>query len=770
MLQRISHHTFYLLLTFWLLGLPLVMQSQSYDPNRWNDLYNYTNVKKIALSNSDVYATVATGAFSYNKLNGEKEKRSTVNGLSGEVNSAILYAQDAGTLFIGYENGLMELIRSDGSVRKVVDILLSDVSATKKINSFYSHNNKLYLSLQFGIVVYDMIDEEFINTYYIGANSSLVDVSSVTILGDYIYASSDNGVYIANLNSNLNDSDNWNLNFSGAFDNLIVFNGDVLVSTGNEVQKIVGQSTLELAITVSENIIDLATDQVSLIVGALDTAEVYDVNYSLDHLVDPAEVDITSVAIDGSSIYLGTDGKGVLLTQFNDVTSFEEISIPGPERNELFALAADKGHLWVVYGGYTSGFNFSGIKMGPSHYDGNSWVHLPYDTGFDPRDLSDVAIDPSDVNRVYLSSYYKGVLVVENNESVRMINHANNNLGYWQHSSSFSLITTSQFDREGNLWVANSWGKDTKILNKLENEMMVAEFDFSSVVDRGEQYSSIYDMAIGADNKVWLGTYREGLLVTDGATTPTVKRLTLNQDNLPSNTVKAVAADHNNRIWIGTNHGLVVFDDAENVFTNNYQKPEPVIIVVDGVASELLGDATINDIYVDGANNKWFATGLGGVIQTNATGQKILASFTTENSPLPTNDVLKVEMDESTGIIYFLTTKGILSYNTGITPYGEQLSEVYGYPNPSLKQHNTVSLVGKDGSNLPEGTNVKILDVAGNLVFESNTIESQSSFGGKIIWDKTNLAGQKVASGVYIVLMYNEEGEQTASTKIAIIN
>ena len=239
---------------------------------------------------------------------------------------------------------------------------------------------------------------------------------------------------------------------------------------------------------------------------------------------------------------------------------------------------------------------------------------------------------------------------------------------------------------------------------------------------------------------------------------------------MPSNVVYAVAADLNNRIWIGTNLGLVVFDDVENVFTGNYQRPEPVIIVVDGVASELLGSATINDIYVDGANNKWFATSSGGVVQTNASGQKILASFTTENSPLPSNDILKIEMDESTGRIYFLTSRGIISYDTEIAPYGERLSEVYGFPNPSLKQDNTVSLVGKDGVNLPEGTNIKIVDVAGNLVFESNTVESQSSFGGKIVWDKTNLAGVKVASGVYIVLMYNEDGEQTASTKIAIIN
>ena len=41
--------------------------------------------------------------------------------------------------------------------------------------------------------------------------------------------------------------------------------------------------------------------------------------------------------------------------------------------------------------------------------------------------------------------------------------------------------------------------------------------------------------------------------------------------------------------------------------------------------------------------------------------------------------------------------------------------------------------------------------------------------GGKVIWDKTNLRGRKVASGVYIVLLTSPDKSETASTKIAIV-
>ncbi|MGB0892692.1 MAG: hypothetical protein ACPGUU_10090, partial [Flavobacteriaceae bacterium] len=59
---------------------------------------------------------------------------------------------------------------------------------------------------------------------------------------------------------------------------------------------------------------------------------------------------------------------------------------------------------------------------------------------------------------------------------------------------------------------------------------------------------------------------------------------------------------------------------------------------------------------------------------------------------------------------------------------------------------------------------------AGNLVYETNVVEGQELQGGKVVWNKTNLAGKKVASGIYIVLLSNDDATETTSTKIAIIN
>ena len=160
----------------------------------------------------------------------------------------------------------------------------------------------------------------------------------------------------------------------------------------------------------------------------------------------------------------------------------------------------------------------------------------------------------------------------------------------------------------------------------------------------------------------------------------------------------------------------------------------------------------------------------GGAVYTNPNGQRTIATFSSENSPLPSDRIVKISVDKETGKVYFATDKGVVAYNSNVAPFGESLGEVYAYPNPVRKFHNTVSISGRNETNLPKGTNVKILDVAGNLVFETNVIEGQQLQGGKVVWNKTNLAGNKVASGIYIVLLANEDASETSTTKIAIIN
>ena len=751
---------------FGLLFFSLGLRAQIDYSAEWEDFYSYTNAKGMVKNGSILYAIVDNAAFSFDEETNEMEKFSSVTGLSGEITSAVHYSAATSSFVIGYESGLFEIVASNGSINRVVDIVLSDVSSQKKINSMYENEGNLYLSTAFGIVVYDLEQKEFVDTFFVGANSSLVDIKSIFIFDGTLYAASAKGIYSAPLSEGLNDSNNWTHFSSEPYNNLRLFNGDLLVSTDSRIFRVVNPSTLELKLTMSSEIVDLHSDSTRLIVGTSSKTEVFDSNYSLLQSLSTAS---NAVHIDNDKLYLCTSNKGVLTSQLSSPSSFTEIHPEGPLNNEPFSISVLNKDLWIVYGGITPWYTFLAKKMGSTHYNGTTWTQIPYNSAFPARDITHASIDPNHPNRAYLSSYLSGILVVEDDQPVQLLNGSNSGLTPWRYDVNSFLIARTLFDEEGDLWVANSWAKDSKHLNKMEDNATVMEVGFSSNV--GEELTGINDISKDKYNNVYMGTRLGVLLFNEENNTTAIINTETSKGKLPDTNVYAVETDKNQRVWIGTEQGgLVVFDDMENVYSGNFQETTRHIIVDDGIQKELLGSARINDIYIDGADNKWFATHSGGVVHTDSNAQKTLHLFNKDNSPLPSNEIAEIQMDESTGKVFFLTSRGIVAYKSNIASHGSELSEVYGYPNPALRQHKDVAIVGKDGKNLPFGTNVKILDVAGNLVFESNTVQEQSPYGGKIVWDKTNLAGAQVASGVYIVLLFNEANVQTSSTKIAIIN
>jgi hypothetical protein len=61
-------------------------------------------------------------------------------------------------------------------------------------------------------------------------------------------------------------------------------------------------------------------------------------------------------------------------------------------------------------------------------------------------------------------------------------------------------------------------------------------------------------------------------------------------------------------------------------------------------------------------------------------------------------------------------------------------------------------------------TQVKITDIAGNIVTE------MISEGGQAIWNGKTIDGQRVKTGVYLVFLSNTYTEETQITKILFIN
>jgi ligand-binding sensor domain-containing protein len=762
--------------------IPLFTFSQTDFSTKWEDFYSYNNVKDFVTTGDVMYALSDNAIFTYNLNTKETEKLSSVNGFSGETTSAIHFNISNQRLVIGYETGLIEVLKEDNTIHISADIVNFNQSGEKRINHISEHNNKLYISTPFAIVVYDISKLEFGDTYFIGAASSSVKINETLIINNQIYAATENGIYKASLsNPNLIDFNNWELIFNGNFSSITRFNGAIYVSSDTAMYKVNG-TNLTLEKTLSARIKSLKSSNQFLTAATETAAYVYNltlvevfksfttVNYNYR---------LNSAIIVNNVLYLNTKEYGILQTLITN-QNFTEIHPNGPLSNAVFSIASLNKNIWFVYGGYTSAYVPTGNLKGFSHYNGTTWLNTPFTADFPVLDLVNVTIDPSHDNRVFISSFSQtssgnylsggGLLEVVDDQITSFYTSQNSPLEDFFPTNPTSITTRvngTVFDNQGNLWVTDALGVNK--LKKLSPSGSWQSFDLRSLQTNSAQEVNI--VQIDKTNNLWIGTRRNGVYVYNEngdrkralTTEPT-------KGSLPHANVRTIAIDNTNRIWLGTQTGLVTFNNANGLFDATIYDTEPVIILDDGIPKKLLGDQTINTIAVDGADNKWFGTDSGGVLYTNPNGQNTLASFNKDNSPLPSNKILKISVDKSTGKVFFATDKGVVAYKSNVASFGEELDEVYAYPNPALKNHQTITIDGKNGKHLPKGTNVKILDVAGNLVYETNVVEGQQLQGGKVVWNKTNLAGKKVASGIYIVLLSNDDASETSSTKIAIIN
>jgi hypothetical protein len=769
---------------FLFLNYSLIFSQVDYSDS-WEDFYSYNNVKDFVKVDNILYALTDNAVFTFDETTSEIKKFSSIQGLSGETTSSIHYSAAFKRLVIGYQNGLIEVIDENGAITISSDIVNFSQSGIKSINHISEFGNTLYLATSFAIVEYDLEKLEFGDTFFIGNSSTSLEINKTLIFNDRIYAVTEDGILSANVTSNLLiDFNNWKQEFSGRnFSQISVFNNQIYVSEGSILFQF-NNSVLTEVKDYSDNILGLQSSSSNLTISlnknviSLDSG-----NNQVNVLNTSSDFDFTlnTAFIEDDTAYLATKEFGVLKSNLSIIDTYEEIHPEGPLSNEVFSIDVLNNNLWVVFGGYNSFYGSIFRKKGFSHFNGEKWINTQFDPDFPVTDLNHITIDSNFDNKVYISSLGTttninsvstgGLLVVENDEITTFFNHLNSTIQDVEPNNLNNVsirVTGTNFDSQGNLWVASiSFDEELK---KLSPSGQWSSYDLSSLKTVPEKLG-LSEIAISSNNTVWIGTRRNGVYAfNESGNRKRALIATPNLGNLPNTDVLSLAIDKGNSVWLGTKSGMVVFRNASGVFDADVLNAQPIIIEENGVGERLLGDQRINTIVIDGADNKWFGTDKGGVVYTNPSGQTTLANFSKQNSPLPSNRILKIRVDKSNGKVYFATDKGIVVYNSEVAEFGEYLGAVYAYPNPALKNHETITIDGRKGTHLPKGTNVKILDVAGNLVYETNVVEGQELQGGKVVWNKTNLAGKKVASGVYIVLLSNDDASETATAKLAIVN
>ena len=229
------------------------------------------------------------------------------------------------------------------------------------------------------------------------------------------------------------------------------------------------------------------------------------------------------------------------------------------------------------------------------------------------------------------------------------------------------------------------------------------------------------------------------------------------------NQLYSLVEDRDGQMWIGTDAGLFVLANPKKFFDGSVTFDQIKVPRNDGsgLADYLLSNVIIQTICVDGANRKWVGTKDNGLYLISADGLETIHHFTTENSPLPSNSIVSIAIEETSGKVFIGTSEGLVSYMSDATEPATTLDEnsLHAYPNPVREDYTgEISVTG-----FTQDCNVKIIDSAGTLIHET------TSTGGQITWNGCNVRGERVSAGVYYVLAYDAAGDKGAATKILVI-
>ncbi len=744
-----------------------IIHAQNFE-NSWVGYFSYVSIQDIKKGNDKLYVAAENAVFSYDLSTQEINTLSTINGLAGETITSIHYSINNNLLVIGYENGLIEIVRDgEENVLHIVDILEKPTIPPnkKRINHFNEYDNLLYIATEFGVSVYNLELLEFGDTYFIGNNGAQINISQTVVEEPYIYAAStEQGIKRADINNpNLVDFANWTTIANGGYKGIQKV-GDNLYAAGNNNIVYEVSNTLTQVGNINQNILDFQAAENLLTITTQNTINTYNENFqlvaSVSNAVSEFSLQLQSGLAFNNNQYLGTADNGLLIVPFNS-NQAQQILPDGPINNHPFTLDATPGQLWVAYGDISVSFNpFPLTKIGISNLKDDVWTNIPYQELFDANDLVRIRINPQNPDEVYMTSFQKGLLKIENQTPSILFNETNSPLEIPANNTGLGIrLFGLDFDRAGNLWTNQS--RINEGLIKVTPSGQFQRIDISSIID-AENNLALTDLATSKEGYVFFGATNDGLVGYD----PNGNRFNLANDqagNLPSTNIKALAFDKNNSLFIGTLRGLRVLYNASGFFEDDITNVQTRPIIINdsevNAGQELLFEQSITDIVIDGSNNKWIATASSGVFHFSSTGQETLHHFTKDNSPLPSNNVQAVAIDDLSGVVYFATINGLVAYKGTATAPRDDLSNVYAFPNPV--RPGFTGNVTIDG--LTENANVKITDISGNLVFET------TSEGGSVLWDTTAFGRHKVASGVYLVMVSTEDLLETKITKIMIV-
>jgi hypothetical protein len=751
-----------------LLLISMILHGQT-PVGSWSDHLAYNTTDCVAVSTDQVFASTGSSIIIYNKTFAELKKMSRIDGLTETGINTISWSEENKTLVIAYTSTNIDLLQNN-MIYNIPDISRKNIPGEKKINRIRTTGKYAYLACSFGIVVVDLIKREIYDTWKPGNGSDDGEVWDIAFGNGKIYAATNNGVYSADLsNQGLSYFGKWNLvsllpNPVAKY-TLLTFSGNVLyvnfsdpLSGGDQVYAVSDISSLFLFKSgVFNRSFDSSVTGFTISSGS--SVKYFNPAGTLVKTISSygwAVPNIAGAIADNSDIWIADMNSG--LVRGENMSEFTALTLPGPVSNNAFNITSLNGKTVVCGGAADASWNNLGRPLQVSIFENNSWTSLQSGTITDPMRA---LIDPLNSDHIFVSTWGGGLLEYKNNNLVKQYTASNSPLQTTTPGPSDVRVCGLAMDKSENLWLTQSGVSASIKIIKSNGNWIVNPVAIDAPVTG--------DIIITTKGQKWIVLPRGyGLFILDDNKTPDIftddkfkKMLVMDTENQVISFVYSIAEDLEGNIWVGTDQGPVIYFNPDNVFNSDLKASRIKVPRNDGtnLADYMLKTETITSIAVDGANRKWLGTASSGAYLLSADGTTQIKNFNEQNSPLLSNSIISLAVDNKTGEIWFGTSKGIQSYRGDATAGEEKFKKVYTFPNPvraDFKGNVTITGLIRDSQ-------IRITDISGNLVYET------VSDGGQATWDLTTYNGHRVATGVYLVFCASKDGSQSCVTKMLVI-
>jgi len=738
---------------------------------QFKEYLSYNSFHSIAQDSENIYAATNQSVLVVDKVNGQFEKWSTLNGLS-EVGVQMLHSDQKGRLIIAYTNSNIDIIK-DYKVHNIRDILNKQITGSKIINYIFTSGDLAYFACDFGVVILDLKTLLVKDSWLTIRNKEPYRALCLTVYNQRYYLATDKGLFSLSVNaSNPADFSMWMQE-----NQLSKAPYKLLCSYKSRLFAVRDGGSNRDSVFVYENsrwkydnslrtshIRSIGVKDDKMLVCSWDHVKIFTGNEYDQYQWEPTPPNRWqngrgAIFDEKMNVWVADNTSG--LVHINTETGeYKIITAEGPASSGAYGLCFTEGTLAVVPGARDNALipGWSSPPAISTLREDQWWSYTDFSQFERAGAFNSVVINPLNTNEIYIASWLGGLFKINKatNEVARY--DSDNSPLKSARTNGVIFLSGLAIDRDNNLWMAQSEVldqikvKDLKTKEEKWHSFNVGTYSTDLIAEH---------ILIDTRNFRWVTIPRQNELFVLKGPLDNIERRKVDiksQANVAGTRITCIAEDRAGRIWIGADQGVKVIYDAANAFNRDVYAKN-ILLEQNGYVQNLLEFEYVTCITVDAADRKWIGTRGAGVFLISPAGTQELFHFTTENSPLFSNQINDIKINPENGEVFIATESGLISYMGTATASKENYKEVLVYPNPVREgYYGPVAVKG-----LMEDSFCKITDAAGNLVWQGY------AYGGQLIWNGKDFHGRRPATGVYFVMASSQTGKERRVAKFLFV-